>query len=155
MLKKFHVILKKFHYLPKYSQKTPSNCFTNVHHSTNYLYFLLRLKPYNLCQINSFRKINPHLKIGYSTNFDSFLKIKTKLNFDLKMSHLKQILQQLLIHSYYADASYVISEEQKYLHKNSQFLQGFMLKRVYLPFPFDGAINLGLEYLFDQHYAFL
>ena len=133
----------------------PSNCFTNVHHSTNYLYCLLRLKPYNLCQINSFMKINHHLKIGYSTNFGSFLKIKTKLNFDLKMSHLKQIHQQLLIHSYYADASYVISEEQKHLHKNSQVLQGFVLKRVDLPFPFDGAISLSLEYLFDQHYAFL
>ena len=155
MLKKFHVIPTNFHYWPKYFQKKPSDCFTNVHHSMNYLYYLLQLKPYNLFQINSFIKINHHLKIGYSTNLDSFPKIKTKLNFDLKMSHLKLILQQLLIHSYYADASYVISEEQKYLHKNFQVLQGFMLKKVALPSPFDGAISLCLKYFIDQHYAFL
>ena len=151
MLKKFHVILKKFHYLPKYSQKTPSNCFTNVHHSTNYLYFLLRLKPYNLCQINSSMKINQHLKNGYSINFDSFPETKTKPNFDFKMS--RQILQQLLIHSYYADASYAVSEELKYHHKN--FRQGFILEKVNLPFPFNGAVSLYLKYLFVQHYAFL
>jgi hypothetical protein len=27
-------------------------------------------------------KINHHLKIGYSSSFDSFLEIKIKLNFD-------------------------------------------------------------------------
>jgi len=129
----------------------PSNCFTNVHHSTNYLYCLLRLKPYNLCQINSSMKINQHLKNGYSINFDSFPETKTKLNFDFKMS--QQILQQLLIHSYYADASYAVSEELKYHHKN--FRQGFILKKVNLPFPFNGAVSLYLKYLFVQHYAFL
>lgn len=151
MFKKFHVILKNSHYLPKYSQRMASNCFTNVHRFTNYLYCLLRLKPYNLCQINSSMKINQHLKNGYSINFDSFPETKTKLNFDFKMS--QQILQQLLIHSYYADASYAVSEELKYHHKN--FRQGFILKKVNLPFPFNGAVSLYLKYLFVQHYAFL
>lgn len=151
MFKKFHVILKNSHYLPKYSQRMASNCFTNVHRFTNYLYCLLRLKPYNLCQINSSMKINQHLKNGYSINFDSFPETKTKLNFDFKMS--RQILQQLLIHSYYADASYAVSEELKYHHKN--FRQGFILKKVNLPFPFNGAVSLYLKYLFVQHYAFL
>ena len=140
MFKKFHVILKNSHYLPKYSQRMASNCFTNVHRFTNYLYCLLRLKPYNLCQINSSMKINQHLKNGYSINFDSFPETKTKLNFDFKMS--QQILQQLLIHSYYADASYAVSEELKYHHKN--FRQGFILKKVNLPFPFNGAVSLYL-----------
>lgn len=151
MFKKFHVILKNSHYLPKYSQRMASNCFTNVHRFTNYLYCLLRLKPYNLCQINSSMKINQHLKNGYSINFDSFPETKTKLNFDFKMS--RQVLQQLLIHSYYADASYAVSEELKYHHKN--FRQGFILKKVNLPFPFNGAVSLYLKYLFVQHYAFL
>ena len=151
MFKKFHVILKNSHYLPKYSQRMASNCFTNVHRFTNYLYCLLRLKPYNLCQINSSMKINQHLKNGYSINFDSFPETKTKLNFDFKMS--QQILQQLLIHSYYADASYAVSEELKYHHKN--FRQGFILEKVNLPFPFNGAVSLYLKYLFVQHYAFL
>jgi len=93
--------------------------------------------------------------IGYSSSFNSFPEIKTKLNSDLKMSHSKLILQQLLIHPYCADASYVIFEEQKHLHKNSQVLPNFMLKRVNLPFPFDGAISLCLKYLFVQRYAFL
>ena len=151
MFKKFHVILKNSHYLPKYSQRMASNCFTNVHRFKNYLYCLLRLKPYNLCQINSSMKINQHLKNGYSINFDSFPETKTKPNFDFKMS--RQILQQLLIHSYYADASYAVSEELKYHHKN--FRQGFILKKVNLPFPFNGAVSLYLKYLFVQHYAFL
>lgn len=151
MFKKFHVILKNSHYLPKYSQRMASNCFTNVHRFTNYLYCLLQLEPYNLCQINSSMKINQHLKNGYSINFDSFPETKTKLNFDFKMS--QQILQQLLIHSYYADASYAVSEELKYHHKN--FRQGFILKKVNLPFPFNGAVSLYLKYLFVQHYAFL
>lgn len=151
MFKKFHVILKNSHYLPKYSQRMASNCFTNVHRFTNYLYCLLQLKPYNFCQINSSMKINQHLKNGYSINFDSFPETKTKLNFDFKMS--RQILQQLLIHSYYADASYAVSEELKYHHKN--FRQGFILKKVNLPFPFNGAVSLCLNYLLVQHYAFL
>lgn len=155
MWKKFHAILKWFHYSPSYFQKTASNYFINVHHSVNYLHCLLQLKPYNLFRINSFEKINHHLKIGYLINFNSFPKIKTKLNFDLKMSHLKLIQPHLLIHSYYAGASYVVSEEQKHLRKNFLNLQGFKPKMEDLPFPFNDAINLFLKCWSSLHYAFL
>lgn len=121
----------------------------------NYLYCFLQLKPYNLFQINSFEKINHHLETGYSINFNSFPKIKIKQNFDWKMSHLKLIQPHLLIHSYYADASYVVSEEQKHLHKNFLDLRGFMAKMEDLPFPFNDAINLFLKCLSSLHYAFL